>query len=197
MRSDGPGGPKRKDKWSLEAPRRADRTLYMVGVGVAARQRRAPASLAVSLSFAIVIGLLSTCCDCGSNTRGGACSGGGCVELRPRQPLEREKVPIGGGDDDGGGRRYKLVGVEPGTPYEVRISYPATNPAEVQLEVVALGERPSGGRIRAGIRRLLNVEKLILQPSQLVGSNAQSRIRVVHIYCALLHGGCTTIENGP
>jgi hypothetical protein len=59
---------------------------------------------------------------------------------------------------DGAPRLYALAGLAPNTAYEVRVSYPATNPADITLELV--GSDPP--QTRAKGRRMLNVEKLVL-----------------------------------
>lgn len=54
-----------------------------------------------------------------------------CVELRPQYPLLRETIPIGGPS-----RLYALKGLKRGTPYEVHVSYPASNPADFTIELI-------------------------------------------------------------
>ena len=54
-----------------------------------------------------------------------------CVELRPQTSLNRETIPIGGPP-----RLYALKDLKRGTSYEVRVSYPATNPADFTIELI-------------------------------------------------------------
>ena len=91
---------------------------------------------------------------------GGACAGRGasCVELLPRSPLRAETAPI-----DGPPRVYALAHLLPETAYEVRVSYPATNPADIRITLFEDDARPP----RRAARRLLNVEKLVLPASLL------------------------------
>jgi hypothetical protein len=67
---------------------------------------------------------------------------------------------------DGAPRLYALAGLAPNTAYEVRVSYPATNPADITLELV--GSDPPQRRAKG--RRMLNVEKLVLS-SRRVGES--------------------------
>lgn len=55
-----------------------------------------------------------------------------CVEMRPRRSLDRQTLLI-----DGPGRLYALKDTRPGAAYEVRVSYPATVPVDITLELVA------------------------------------------------------------
>jgi hypothetical protein len=111
------------------------------------RPRGLLARLALALSL-LVVGARAagTCAD----GRGGRAA---CAELRPRAPLLRETARL-----DGAPRLYALAGLAPNTAYEVRVSYPATNPADITLELVGSDppQRPAKGR------RMLNVEKLVL-----------------------------------
>lgn len=110
------------------------------------RPRGLLARLALALSL-LVVGARAagTCAD----GRGGRAA---CAELRPRAPLLRETARL-----DGAPRLYALAGLAPGTAYEVRVSYPATNPADIRLELVGSDPPP-----RRAARRMLNVEKLVL-----------------------------------
>jgi hypothetical protein len=110
------------------------------------RPRGLLARLALALSL-LVVGARAagTCAD----GRGGRAA---CAELRPRAPLLRETARL-----DGAPRLYALAGLAPNTAYEVRVSYPATNPADITLELV--GSDPPQ---RRAARRMLNVEKLVL-----------------------------------
>jgi hypothetical protein len=116
-----------------------------------------------------------------SDGRGGR---GACAELRPRTPLFGETAPI-----DGAPRLYALMGLKPNTAYEVRVSYPATNPADIRLELVgSLGTRRAN-------RKMLNVEKLVLSSRRIrdamtrtneerensVGGNAMETSRSVRV----------------
>jgi len=58
---------------------------------------------------------------------------------------------------------YRLIGVRPSEIYELKVSYPAYNPAEFRLEVTtneAESGRPSGSR------QLLDIEKLVLHTNE-------------------------------
>ena len=57
--------------------------------------------------------------------------GGVVTELRPNAPLRGETVPIGGP-----ARQYALLDLDPRRGYEVKLSYPASNPATVHLELI-------------------------------------------------------------
>ena len=118
------------------------------------RPRGLLARLALALSL-LVVGARAagTCAD----GRGGRAA---CAELRPRAPLLRETARL-----DGAPRLYALAGLAPNTAYEVRVSYPATNPADITLELV--GSDPPQ---RRAARRMLNVEKLVLS-SRRVGES--------------------------
>ena len=117
------------------------------------RPRGLLARLALALSL-LVVGARAagTCAD----GRGGRAA---CAELRPRAPLLRETARL-----DGAPRLYALAGLAPNTAYEVRVSSPATNPADITLELV--GDPPQ----RRAARRMLNVEKLVLS-SRRVGES--------------------------
>ena len=92
-----------------------------------------------------------------------------CAELTPSVALRDEKVKI-----DGPSRLYALAGTRPGTTYEVKVSYAATNPADVVVEVVdpdgsatattttTTTKRGGDLRRRAHARQLLNVEKVVI-----------------------------------
>tara|TARA_B110000977_G_scaffold201671_1_gene297637 strand:- start:1179 stop:1850 length:672 start_codon:yes stop_codon:yes gene_type:complete len=77
-----------------------------------------------------------------------------CVSLSPRQPLHGEIAPI-----DGAPKLYHLAGLAPNTAYEFRVSYPATNPADIYITLVETRKKNSQKRTA---RKLLNVEKLVL-----------------------------------
>lgn len=124
------------------------------------RPRGLLARLALALSLLSVgARAAGTCAD----GRGGRAA---CAELRPRAPLLRETARL-----DGAPRLYALAGLAPGTAYEVRVSYPATNPADIRLELLGSDPPP-----RRAARRMLNVEKLVLS-SRRVGEAAFSSIR--------------------
>ena len=115
------------------------------------RPRGLLARVALALSLlAVGARAAGTCAD----GRGGRAA---CAELRPRAPLLRETARL-----DGAPRLYALAGLAPGTAYEVRVSYPATNPADIRLELVGSDPPP-----RRAARRMLNVEKLVLSAFRL------------------------------
>ena len=61
-----------------------------------------------------------------------------CQELRPRESLNAQTLAIGGAP-----RLYRLTGLHPESAYEVRVSYPATNPADVRVRIVDPGAQNS------------------------------------------------------
>ena len=124
------------------------------------------ARLALTLSLlAVGARAAGTCAD----GRGGRAA---CAELRPRAPLLRETARL-----DGAPRLYALAGLAPGTAYEVRVSYPATNPADIRLELLGSDPPP-----RRAARRMLNVEKLVLSAFRLeTNGEAPGRHPVVRL----------------
>ena len=58
--------------------------------------------------------------------------------------------------------RYELLGLKPGHQYEARVSYPASIPAKVTLQLV--GAKSSSTGLHLG-RRLLDTEKIIFSVS--------------------------------
>ena len=78
--------------------------------------------------------------------------GGVVTELRPNAPLRGETVPIGGP-----ARQYALLDLDPRRGYEVKLSYPASNPATVHLELI---HDPTAHPRTPPRRALRNVEKL-------------------------------------
>ena len=61
-----------------------------------------------------------------------------CAELTPSVALRDEKVKI-----DGPSRLYALAGTRPGTTYEVKVSYAATNPAFGSSQVTCSQTKPT------------------------------------------------------
>ena len=90
-----------------------------------------------------------------------------CHELRPRESLNAQTLAIGGAP-----RLYMLTGLHPQSSYEVRVSYPATNPADVKVRIVDAGSKnsKSTSKASAGLRRLLNVEKMVASSRELAAS---------------------------
>ena len=86
-----------------------------------------------------------------------------CQELRPRESLNAQTLAIGGAP-----RLYRLTGLHPESAYEVRVSYPATNPADVRVRIVDPGVQNSkSGSRGGGLRQLLNVEKMVASAREL------------------------------
>lgn len=93
-----------------------------------------------------------------------------CASLTPRVPLFSELAVIGGPP-----KLYRLSGLHPNTAYEVRVSYPATNPAEISITLIDPEDltKKRNKNTNTG-RKLLNVEKLVLPSKTLSGMNGMS-----------------------
>ncbi|KAK3280350.1 hypothetical protein CYMTET_11806 [Cymbomonas tetramitiformis] len=73
--------------------------------------------------------------------------------LHPRQTLQAERLTI-----DGEGVRYALALPSTAGAYEVKVSYPATVPCDIVLELISQDNEVLS---KSFARRLLNTEKLI------------------------------------